>query len=425
MTRKLRIIVGLALRNLRRQLRRTVLTSLAMILGGAILMIALPVGDGTHEAWIESGVRMASGHVSIQQPEFQASHKIEDRLSEGARAAAEKALQDPAITRYVTAVSPQLEVNGLASSPAGARPAQIVGVDPEAEARFTILDEKVVEGRYLHEDDRLAAYVGSVLAEGLDLHLGSRMVVTAQDANGEIASQLVRVVGLFKTGVPEIDQSLVHIPLRTAGAWLGSGNDVTNIAILVNESVDVEPLRRALSRKLAGPIEVGELTVLDWQEAMPVLDAAVKIDNFGGYLIEGILFAIIALGIVNTVLMSVLHRYREFGVLQALGLTPSQTGSLVLVEGLVLTAISGIVGIGIGMFVTWYFWRDGLDFSSMWSEDWSFSGVVMDPIVYPVIRMSRVVQSLVFILLVGALASLYPAFRATRIDVTEAMKFER
>lgn len=425
MSRKLGIIVELALRNLRRQLRRTVLTSLAMILGGTILMIALPVGDGTHEAWIESGVRMGSGHVSIQQPDFQASHRIEDRLSASARTAAEEALRDPVVARYVTAVSPQLAVNGLVSSPAGARPAQIVGVDPEAEARFTILDEKVVEGRYLHRDDRLAAYVGAVLAEGLDLRLGSRMVVMTQDVKGQIASQLVRVVGIFKTGVPEVDQSVVHIPLATAGGWLGSGDDVTNIAVLVAESVDVEPVRRALSRELAGPVETGELAVMDWHEAMPVLDAAVKIDNFGSYLIQGILFAIIALGVVNTVLMSVLHRHREFGVLQALGLTPTETGSLVLVEGLVLTAISGIVGIGLGMFVTWYFWRDGLDFSSMWNEEWSFSGVVMDPIVYPVIRMSRVIESLVFILVVGALASVYPAFRATRIDVTEAMKFER
>jgi putative ABC transport system permease protein len=423
--RKLGIIVELALRNLRRQLRRTVLTSLAMIVGGALLMISLPLGDGTHEAWIESGVRMGSGHLSIQRPEFRASRKIEERLSASARAAAEDALRDATIAPAVTAVSPQLVVNGLASSPAGARPAQIVGVDPDAEARFTVLDEKAIEGRYLRGDDRLAAYVGAVLAEGLDLHLGSRMVVTAQDVKGQIASQLVRVVGIFKTGVPEIDQSLVHIPLRTAGAWLGSGDDVTNIAIAAGESVEVEPLRRALSRRLAGPIEVGELTVLGWREAMPELDAAVKIDDFGNYLVQGILFAIIALGIVNTVLMSVLHRHREFGVLQALGLTPTETGSLVLIEGLVLTAVSGIVGIALGMFVTWLFWRDGLDLSGMWNEEWSFSGVVMAPIIYPVIRMSRVVESLVFILLVGAVASLYPAFRATRIDVTEAMKFER
>jgi len=170
---------------------------------------------------------------------------------------------------------------------------------------------------------------------------------------------------------------------------------------------------------------MGAVTVMGWREAMPELDAAVKIDNFGNYLFQGIMFTIIALGIVNTVLMSVLHRYREFGVLQALGLTPGQTGSLVLIEGLILTAVSGVLGVALGLFITWFFWRDGLDISAMWSEDWSFSGVVMDPVIVPYFRFARVTQALVFMTAVGAVASLYPAYRAARIDVTEAMKFER
>jgi len=425
MTRRFGVLLDLACRNLRRYLRRTLLTSLALVVGGALLMISIPLGDGTHEAWIESGVRMGSGHLSIQRPEFRASRKIEDRLGEDARARAEAALAAPGLQAYVTAVSPQLAVSGLASSPLGARPIQIVGVAPEAEASFGILDEKAAEGRYLEPSDRLAAYVGAGLAEGLDLRLGSRLVLTAQDAAGEIAGQLVRVVGIFRTRVPEVDQSLVHVPLATAGAWLGTGAEVTQIAVLVGDSLQVELVRRALERALAGPIERGDLSVAGWRESMPELDAAVKIDDFGNYLMNGILFTIIAVGIVNTVLMSVLYRHREFGVLQALGLTPAQTGTLVLVEGLVLTAFSGIAGIALGLLITWFFWRDGLDFSSLMSEEWSFSGVVMEPLVIPLFRFARVVQAALFLLLVGALASLYPAYRATRIDVTEAMKFER
>jgi ABC-type lipoprotein release transport system permease subunit len=425
MTRRLGVLVDLACRNLRRHLRRTILTALALVVGGAFLMIAFPLGDGTHEAWIGSGVRMGSGHVSIQRPGFQTSRKIEDRLSREARAQAEAALDVPEVRGYVTAVSPQLAVSGLASSPTGARPVQVVGVESEAEAAFGILDEKTAEGRYLQPDDRLAAYVGAGLAEALVLRLGSRLVLTAQDASGEIAGQLVRVVGIFRTGVPEIDQSLIHVPLGTAGAWLGTGGDVTQIAVLVEESYYVDPLRAALEGTLAEPIARGELSIVGWREAMPVLDAAVKIDDFGNYLFLGILFTIIAIGIVNTVLMSVLYRHREFGVLQALGLTPAQTGTLVLIEGLVLTAFSGIAGIALGLLITWYFWRDGLDFSSMVNEEWSFSGIAMEPVVIPMFRFARVAQALLFLLVVGALSSLYPAFRATRIDVAEAMKFER
>ncbi len=200
---------------------------------------------------------------------------------------------------------------------------------------------------------------------------------------------------------------------------------MTSLAVLLKQSERVPSVTRALRRGLADSIETGSLRVMGWREAMPELDAAVRIDDFGNYLFQGILFSIIALGIVNTVLMSVLHRYREFGVLQALGLTPGQTGGLVLIEGLFLTAVSGIVGIALGLFITWFLWRDGLDITGMWDEDWSFSGVVMDPVIVPAFRIARVLQSMVFILVIGSLASLYPAFRAMHIDVTEAMKFER
>jgi ABC-type lipoprotein release transport system permease subunit len=396
-----------------------------MIVGGALLMISLPLGDGTHEAWIESAVRMSGGHISIQAPGFRTSRNIDDRLSAEARSLAGAALTRSGIEEHVAAVSPQLTVRGLASSPAGARPVQIVGVDPESEGTFSILDEKVVEGRYLESDDVRAAYVAAGLAESLELRLGSRLVVTAQDADGEIAGQLLRVVGIFRTGIPEVDHSLIHIPLVTAGSWLASGDDITTLAVLLDVSGSVPPLKRALRRQLTDPIAEGSLTVMSWREAMPELDAAVKIDDFGNYMFQGILFTIIALGIVNTVLMSVLHRYREFGVLQALGLTPGQTGRLVLIEGLCLTAVSGIIGIALGLFITWFFWRDGLDITGMWDEEWSFSGVVMDPVIIPLFRVARVVQAMVFMLVIGSLASLYPAYRAMHIDVTEAMKFER
>jgi ABC-type lipoprotein release transport system permease subunit len=368
---------------------------------------------------------LGSGHVAIQAPDFQTSRKIEDRLTEGERAAAEAALREPGVAEHVVTAVPRLSVRGLASSPTGARPAEIVGVDPTAEAQFSILDDKLAEGRYLEPDDRLAAYVGAVLMESLELRLGSRLVLTAQDAEGEISGQLVRVVGVFRTGVPEVDQALIHVPITTAGSWLRAGDGVTTVSVLVDRSRSVDPVIHTLRRELAEPIERGELTVLSWRQTSPELDAAVRIDDLGNYVWQGIMFGIIALGIVNTVLMSVMYRKREFGLLQALGFTRRQTGSLVVTEGVILTAISGFFGIALGLFLTWFFFRDGLDFSFTWGEDWSFSGVAMDPIIVPLFTARRVIQSLIFILIIGTVASIYPAYRATRIDVAEAMKFER
>lgn len=422
---QLGVLVVLAFRNLRRQIRRTILTASAMIIGGAMLMLSLSLGDGTHEEWIDSGVRMGSGHVTIESPEFRLSRKIDDRLSAEARAGAERALAAPGTAELITAVSAKLVVQGLASSPAGGRPAQIMGVDPATEPAFAVIDDQTVEGRYLEPGDRLAAYVGLGLAEALDLRLDSRLVLTAQDVHKEIAGQLVRVVGIYRSGVPEIDQSLIHVPLATAGEWLGSGEDLTSIGVLVADSAAVPGLVRTLRAEMAGPIADGSATVMGWREAMPALDAAVAIDDFGNYLIYGILFVIIGFGIVNTVLMSVLHRHREFGVLQALGLTPGQTGTVVLFEGLALTAVSAVAGIALGAFLTWYFFGDGLDFSAFMDNEMTFSGVVIDPVIIPMFRVSRFVQSIAFILGVGALASVYPALRAARIDVTESMKFDR
>ena len=421
------VLVVLAMRNLRRQLRRTLLTASAMIIGGGLLIFSLSFGDGSHEQWIDSGVRLGTGHVTVERPEFRLRRRIDDRLPAEVRRAVEEAFTSPEIAPYVVATSSKLSINGLASSAAGARPAQIMAVDPVQESAFGMLDERVAEGRYLEPDDRLAAYVGAEMVESLELRLGSRFVVQAQDAEGEIAGQLLRVVGTFSSGVPEVDRALIHIPLATAGEWLGSQDDVTNVGVLLDGSAATGRVADRLESVLADPVARGEARVMRWREADPALAAAVAIDDFGNYLVQGFLFVIIAFGIVNTVLMSVMHRHREFGVLQALGLTPGQTGTVVLIEGFTLTVVSGFLGVGIGMLCTWYFLGDGLDLTAMMEnmDEMTFSGVAVDPVIVPLFTARRIVQVLVFILVVGALASIYPALRASRIDVTEAMKFDR
>ena len=420
----LRVLAGLALRNLRRHARRTLLTAAAMTLGAGLLIFSFSLADGTQEQWIRAGVRMGTGHVTVERPEFRTSRKIEDRLTGEVRDAALRAAAAAEIAPHVVAVSARLSINGLASSAAGARQVRVAAVDPRAESRFGTLDDNPVEGRYLAPDDRLLAYVGAGLAAGLDLQLGSRFVVQAQDAQGGIAAQLLRVVGLFRSGVPEIDQSTIHIALGTAGEWLGTRQDVTSVGVLLADSTAVDEVAAALERALQEPVERGLARVMAWNEADPALASAIAIDDLGNYVTQLLLFTIIAFGVMNTVLMSVLHRHREFGVLQALGLTPGQTGAIVLIEGLALTAISGCIGVALGLLGTWYVVGDGLDISSM-TGDMTFAGVALDPVIRPAFRAQRVLQALAFIAFVGALASIYPAVRAARIDVTEAMKFDR
>ena len=421
------ILVRLALRNLRRHLRRTVLTASAMIGGGAFLVWSMTIDDGSHEQWVDSGVRMGSGHVTIERPEYRLHRQIDYRLPTDVARAAKQALASPEIAPHIVTISAKLGINGLASSAAGARPAQIVGVDPVAEAAFGMIDDGMIEGRYLEPDDRLAAYVGVDLARSLRLEIGSRFVVQAQGADGEITGQLLHVVGIFRSRVPAIDKGTIHITLATAGEWLGSGRDVTNLAIVLQSSGMTRRVSDRLALALAEPVGRGEAGVVGWREANPVLAAGIAIDEFGNYVIQGFLFVIIAFAIVNTVLMSVMHRQREFGVLQAQGLTPGQTGIVVLIEGLTMSAVSGLVGVGLGLLGTWYFFGDGLDSSVFMQgmDELTFSGAVVDPVIVPIFGVRRIVQIVAFILGIGILASIYPALRAARVDVAEAMKFDR
>ena len=422
-----RVLVMLALRNLRRHVRRTVLTAAAMIAGGVVMVFSFTLDDGSHEQWIDSGVRMGSGHVTVERPEYRVSRRIDDRLPDGVRRAAERAFEAPELAPSVVALSAKLGITGLASSAAGSRPAQIVAVDPVAEAAFGTIDDQIFEGRYLEADDELAACVGAGLADSLELELGSRFVVQAQDAEREIAGQLLRVVGIFRSGLPPIDQALVHVPFATAGGWLGSAGGVTNVGVLLNDAGATARVVERLENALAEPVARGEVRVMGWRESEPTLAAAIAIDALGNYILQGFLLVIIAFGIVNTVLMSVMHRHREFGVLRALGLTPGQTGAIVLIEGLALAFASGLVGVGLGLLGMWYFLGDGLDMTGvMGSEgDLTFGGAVVDPVIVPIFGAWRMVQITAFIVGVGCAAAVYPALRAMRIDVTEAMKFDR
>lgn len=420
---RLALLFRLALRNVWRQARRSVLTAAAMVVGLALLMMTRAIADGAHGDWITAGVRLGTGHVALEAPGYVRRGTIVDRLDGATLAAVRHALAAPDVAPLVEQAAPRIQVPGLARSPTSAVPITVVGVDPAVEATFSTLDDHLVRGRYLRSDDRLMAYVGDGLARRLHLTVDDRLVLSSQDTSGVIAEQLVRIAGVFHSGIPEVDNGLVQVPLTTVQRWLGAGDGVSMVAVLLHDGRETTAVATRLAHTLDRAVP-NRVAVLPWPKAMPDLDAAVRIDDFSGYVFNGVLLAIVALAIVNTVLMSVLYRTREFGVLEALGLTGRATGGLVFLEGVTLTAVSGLVGIALGLVVTWVFFRHGLDFSAFMKGDLTAGGVVMNPVIVPVFRVAQVLQSLAWIAVIGILAAIYPAYRATRIDIAEAMKFE-
>ena len=415
---RFRTLAWLALRNLGRELRRSALTAAAMAIGLALLILSRTLADGAHEDWIDAGVRLGAGHVTINAPGYRDSQSLDDRLSAAQLQASLAAIADVP-TPDPPLASVRVTTRGLASSPEGALPAWIAGVDATVEPAFSRLGEEVTDGRYLEDDDRLHAYIGAGMAERLGVRTGSRMVLTAQAASGDIEGQLVRVVGIYRTGVDALDQSLVHIPLGTARSWLGV-EGATTVAVLLTRSSFTD----AVVAAVRGGVDPAGTEVVGWPVTHPDLYSALRLDDGGDWAFHMILFAIVALAILNAVFMSVLNRQREMGLLRALGLSGRETGLVVFTEGVLLTMASGIVGVALGLAVVWIFFRDGLDLSGLWPDDFNVGGVAFDPVLYPVIEVKHVVQSVIMTAAIGLFASAYPAWQAGRLDPAESVKVE-
>ena len=420
---RLPTLTWLALRNLGRELRRSALTAAAMALGLALLIWSRSLADGAHEDWIDAGVRLGEGHVTFTASGYRDSESLDDRLSPAQLDVSLAALAEVELSGALATAPPltsvRVETRGLASTPDGALPVFIVGVEPSVEPAFSKLGEEVVDGRYLEDGDRLHTYLGASLAGRLGVATGSRMVLTAQSVSGDIEGQLVRVVGTYSTGVQGLDESLVHIPLATAHAWLGV-EGATSVAVLLPHSTFTDPVRD----EMASATRPDGIQVVGWQESLPDLYAALQLDDGGDWAFHVILFIIVALAILNAIFMSVLHRKRELGLLRALGLSGGETGLVVYIEGVLLTAASGIVGVALGMAIVFVFFRDGMDLSGLMPDDINFGGIAFDPVMVPVIQAKHVVQSVLLTATIGLAASFFPAWHAARLDPAESVKVE-
>ena len=413
-------LLRIAARNVVRQGRRSILIAAAMTLGVATLSIFLALGDGMHAQWIDAGVRLGDGHVTLEAPGYRPSMDVANRLDSADVVRATAALAAPDVARYIRAAAPRLAVNALASSAASALPVRALGIEPHAERRFSILPNRIVGGRVLREGDRLEALVGAGLASRLDLRPGARFVLTAPDRNGAVQEQLVHVAGVFKTGIREVDDGVVELPIETVQHWLGTPGAATGIAVLLDRGRDTDAVARALRR-----VVPRDVAVLTWHQTSPELDAAVRVDDFGNYIFNGILLSIVALAVLEDLLVSVLHRQREFGVLQAMGLSGWETSVVVLGEGLILAGASGLVGLALGFGVNWILSRTGIDLTKIMGDQLSISGAIVSPIVHPEARVARAWQGAAVVVVLGLLASLYPMWQAARIEVADAVKLEQ
>ena len=418
------LLIGrIALRHLRRQLRRSLLTASAMVLGVGLLMFVRALEGGAHLMYVDTATRMGTGHVAMEHPDYMGSQDLTDRVSGEALSLVLEAVAASVPQGELVAAFPQVNVGGLAQSATSSVPVRISGVDPALESEVSFFAQQIVEGRYLQPGDRLEAVVGIGVAERLRLELGSRLVLMAAGAEGDLESQLVLVTGIFRTGIPEVDRGVVHLPLPTAQEWLQLYGDVTSVSVILASDRQTGTVANTVRHRLAaGGVGDEVLAVRPWWEAMPDLYAGLRADAVQTYIMLLVLLAIVALAVVNSILMAVLNRTREFGVLRALGLNRRSVGAMVLVEGIFLTLASGLLGMLLGLALSMGVFGDGVDISFIFGGELAFAGSVMEPVIQPAVLVGDVLAILAIIIAIGILATLYPAWHATRIEPAEAMK---
>jgi ABC-type lipoprotein release transport system permease subunit len=240
----------------------------------------------------------------------------------------------------------------------------------------------------------------------------------ATDAGGgDMHSTLLRVSGIFRTGVQAVDAHLVQLRLPEVQALLGAPDRVTQIAVLLHREEDSLMVAEGLRKLLTGaPVEI-----LTWREAMPTLAQLFLLDEAFNYVMNGVVLAVVGLGILNTILMRVLERRYEFGLCSALGLRPAQLAVMVIGESLALTAISLALGLVLGLSVEHYFATSGLDMRLFFKSSLP-AALVFDPIIYSRLSATRIASSILIVFATATVISFYPAFKAARTELPGALR---
>lgn len=408
------MLFSMAWRNLWRARRRTGITLFSVAFGTWLAATFTVLADDSYRNMIASSVRLGFGHATVEARGHRDAPGFDHWVTD-AEAIADRAAALPEVERAVVRIFGQAMYATARKSVGGI----LYGVDPSSEDEaVSIYAAQLEEGRMLSVDDRRGVVVGRVLAERLNLALGKKMVVTMVDRKGEMVSEVARVVGIYRTGVDEVDGSVALLPIDQVRGALGYGEgDASLVSIYLDDHRQAGRVVSAIRGQLRDPEVVAET----WSTTQPELAGMVRLDRSMNQLFQLLIGLLIAAGVLNTLLMSVLERRREFGVMIALGTPPLLLFRMVLLESAILAG-TGLLLAAV-VLAPWFRWLQvvGIDTSGLTGEDMGVAGVLVDPILRATIYWESMftIGVVVFLLTVGA--GLYPAWRAGRERPVEMM----
>ncbi|GBE06615.1 ABC transporter permease YtrF precursor [bacterium BMS3Abin10] len=402
------IILKIAFRNIFRHKKRSALTGLMMAGGCALFALSIGMVDGGYGNLIDMFTRDHTGHIQVHKKGYLDKPSIYSTIDNPDSVG--KKIQSVA---HVQSWAPRVYTPALAFAGKKTTNVRVVGIDPIREARTTRIKYKVDIGRFISEAPLNEAVISDRLARLLKIDLNGEIALITQGADGSIANELFTVVGITGKSGETSGTSTCYMHIKTAQDFLSLGGGVHEIAVVLTD--------QALTMKTVGLIKSAlqdpSLEVDPWQVVESQFYRAMKADIKGSWYTIVIFTIIIAVGVLNTVLMIILERTREFGVLKALGTRPLQIFMLIVYETVFLAVLSIIIGTAVGMSANWWFHEYGITLAN----PIEYGGYFFDTITAKITLRSLVLPAMI-IFGTALIVSIWPAIRAARIIPVKAMR---
>jgi len=405
------ITLRMAWRNLWRHKRRTWLTVGAMIFSNLILVFSISLQLGSYRMMIDNTLKSYTGHMQIQREGYNDEPKMRssiDAIIPLANEVRQLLGSDTVAARGVAFA--------MTSSEERSYGLQIIGVEPEYEPRVSTLPGLINKGRYFEDINAEEMIIGSVLARNLRVDVGDELTLLGSGHDGSFAAGIAIVSGIFESGIAEIDRSMAQLPIGYFQNLFGMDDRGHNIVINAPELSQAPSIQHSINDMLAGR---DKLVVLDWEVLQPGLKQAIQADFTSAWFMYGVLIVLVAFSVLNTQLMSVLERTREFGVMMALGVKPARLGSLVITETVVMSGLGLAIGAVLGIAMTWYLSIVGFSYPGM--EDMAQRFNLPDRM-YPSLSLVSIMLGPSIVFLFSILASIYPAVRLFFLQPIAAMR---
>jgi len=410
--RNLDMYLQLGWRNIWRNPRRTVVSMTAVVIGVWSMIFLGALMRGITDQMVRNGIATLTGHIQVHHKGYREDPVIENSMTDPK--VVENVLKKVLPSGAGALWTPRVRINAIVSNARHSAGVTLVGIDPRREAQVSFIGQAITEGRYLNSDDTHGIVVGKTLIDKFETKLERKLVLMSQDMDREIASRAFRIVGIFRAEMEATEKQFAFVTMPAAQQMLELGEGISEVSVILPMHQEADQFAHALQTALPP----ADYEVHTWQELLPMVTAVLKLYDAFIFLWFVVVFIAMAFGIVNTTLMAVFERMREFGLFKALGMKPGWVIKEVLIESCFLLIFGMVIGNSLGFLSIFAFSGSGIDLSSL-AKGLEFAG--MARVIYPIIHIKDIITANLVVFILGLLVSLYPATKAARFTPVEAM----